>query len=255
MPLFSRRVQSIVVAAFLAFAISAPAANASSHLQLRWWIDGSVAGQYSIVGSDMGNGMFNYAGTFDYSNPLELTETVTLTVNIDGTPNGGAGADTSVLMSGNLAVENLFSGAVDVGIEVILPIGQPMPGSLLDGSATMGLTADDGGGTLASLPDTHAVWQGLADGSPVGPEAAMFYSPFQLVQPGFGSNFANGEFGMPDPILGPAIANSIGIDISFSLTTLDQVSITSVLNVVPIPGPGGLVMLAAVGLVTRRRRR
>ncbi|MHC4306057.1 MAG: hypothetical protein ACYSW2_16490 [Planctomycetota bacterium] len=255
MPLFSRRVQSLALAAFLTLAIGAPTADASIDLQLNWWIDGSVAGQFSIVGSDMGNGMFNYAGTFFYRNPSDLTETVKLTVNVDGKPDAGVGADTNVLISGNLAVENQFSGTIDVGLEVILPIAQPMPGSLMDGSATLGLTADDGGGTLASLPGTLAVWQGLADGSPVGPGASMFFHPFELEQVGFGSNFANGDFGMPDPFVGPAIANSIGIDINFSLTTLDQVSITSVLNVVPIPGPGGLVGLAAAGLVIRRRRR
>jgi len=253
MPLFSKRVQSSVVAAFLAFAIGAPAANASLDLELRWWIDGSIAGSYTVSGTDLGNGMFNYAGNYIYLNPFNPFEVIELGVNLNGKPDATAGASTNLMISGNLAVENLFANAVDVRLEVLLPVAAGGPGTLMAGSAAIGLTTDGGGGSLHSLAGLP-VWQGLLDGSPAGP-AAMFFDPFDMTHTGLGSSSADSNFGLPGGVPGGSVASSIGIDINFSLTSLDQASFTSVFNVVPIPGPGGLVVLAAAGLVTRRRRR
>jgi hypothetical protein len=253
MPLFSKRAQSSVVAAFLAFAIGPPAANASFDLELRWWIDGAVAGTYMVSGNDLGNGMFNYAGNYIYLNPLDPFEVVELGVNLNGKPDANAGASTNLLISGNLAVENSFLNTVDVQLEVILPVAAGGPGSLMAGSAAIGLTTNADGGSLQSLAGTP-VWQGLLDGSPAGP-AGLFFDPFDITHTGLGSSSADASFGLPGGVPGGFLANSIGIDINFSLTSLDQASITSVFNVVPIPGPGGLVVFAAAGLVTRRRRR
>jgi hypothetical protein len=238
----------------LAFAIGAPAANASFDLELRWWIDGAIAGSYTVSGNDLGNGMFNYAGNYIYLNPLNPFEIVELGVNLNGKPDANAGASTNLLISGNLAVENSFANPVDVGLEVLLPVASGGPGSLAAGSAAIGLTTNADGGSLQSLTDI-AVWRGLVDGSPVGPAASLFFDPFDMTHTGLGSSSADANFGIPVPISGPLVSTSIGIDINFSLTSLDQASITSVFNVVPIPGPGGLLVFAAAGLVTRRRRR
>ncbi len=83
----------------------------------------------------------------------------------------------------------------------------------------------------------------------------MFYHEFHQHNDGLGSSGASSNFGSPTPITGPGISESIGIELNFSVTTLDQASFTSTVYAVPIPGPGGLVLLAAAGLVTRRRRR
>ena len=254
MPLFSKRVQSTAVAAFLAFAIGAPAANASFDLELRWWIDGAIAGSYTVTGNDLGNGSFNFFGNYIYLNPLNPFEIVELGVNLNGKPDASAGVSTNLLISGNLAVENLFTNAVDVQLEVLLPIASGGPGSQMAGSAAIGLTTPDGGGSLASLTGVP-IWQGLLDGSPVGASASLFFDPSDLTNSGFGSSAANANFGISDPVFGPLVSSSIGIDINFSLTSLGQASFTSVFNVVPIPGPGGLLVFAAAGLVTRRRRR
>jgi hypothetical protein len=254
MPLFSKRVQSMTVAAFLAFAIGAPAANASVDLQLRWWIDGSVAGTYSVSGNDLGNGMFNYAGNYIYLNPLNPFEVIELGVNLNGKPDAAAGASTNLLISGNLAVENQFLNGVDVQLEVLLPVASGGPDSLAAGSAAIGLTTDGDGGSLVSLPNT-AVWRAMIDGAFIGPTASLFHDPFDLTHTGLGSSSADANFGLPGGIGAGAVASSIGIDINFTLSSLDQASITSVLNVVPVPGPGGLLVFAAAGLVIRRRRR
>jgi hypothetical protein len=253
MPLFSKRAQSSVVAAFLAFAIGAPAANASFDLQLRWWIDGSVAGTYTVSGNDLGNGMFNYAGNYIYLNPFNPFEVIELGVNLNGKPDANAGASTNLLISGNMAVENLFANAVDVQLEVLLPVAAGGPWTMMAGSAAIGLTTNADGGSLQSLAGLP-VWQGLLDGSPAGP-ASLFFDPFDLTNSGLGSSSADSNFGLPGGVLAGPVASTIGIDMNFSLTSLDQASITSVFNVVPVPGPGGLVVFAVAGLVTRRRRR
>jgi hypothetical protein len=254
MPLFSKRVQSLALSAFITLGIGAPAANASVNLELDWWINGSPAGSYSVSGVDLGGGMYNYSGNLVYIDPFTF-EMVSLAYNLNGKPDPGAGASSNVLVSGNLAVENLFTSDIDVHLLVALPTAVPFPGSDMAGSAAIGLTTNADGGSLASVPGTTAVWQALTDGTPVGNAASLFFDPFELANSGFGSNSTSGNFGIPDPIDGGPIANSIGIDINFSLTTLDQASITSVVNAVIIPGPGGLVLLAVAGLVARRRRR
>jgi uncharacterized protein (TIGR03382 family) len=253
MPLFSNRVKSIAVAVCLAFAIGAPAANASVDLQLKWWIDGALAGSYSVPGVDLGNGTFNYSGNLMYLNPMNPFEVVNLGYNLNGKPDPGTGLSNNVLISGNLAVENLFTSDIDVQLLVELPTAVAFPGSDMAGSAAIGLTTNADGGSLSSVG--VPVWQALTDGTPVGPNASLFFDPFALTNSGFGSNSTSGNFGIPTPIDGGPIANKIGIDINFALTPSDQASITSVVNAVPIPTPAALALLAVGGLVIRRRRR
>ena len=249
MPLFSKRVPCLLVTAFLTLTFTAPLANADVALEFQWWVDGNLAGAYSIPGTDIGNGMYNYAGSDQYFG----SGVVNLTYNLTGKPDYGVGTTNNIVISGNLAVENLFPDTIDVQLLVLLPVvGAPLPTKMF-GSAGIGLTSDGDGGSVTSRPGTP-VWQGLADGAPVG-GAALFFDPFSLANGGFGSNNTTSNFGIPTPIDGPPLTTSIGIDINFSLTTLDQASITSAFFAEPIPGPGGLVVLAAAGLVMRRRRR
>ncbi|MHC4217648.1 MAG: hypothetical protein ACYSU7_04245 [Planctomycetota bacterium] len=238
----------------MTLAMGVPAANAAFDLQFKWWIDGAVAGQYTVVGTDLGNGMYNYSGSLFYLNPLNPFEIVNLDYNLNGKPDANAGASTNVLLSGNLAVENLFLNTIGVQLLVELPSANPLlPDSDMGGSAAIGLTTNADGGTLASVGGMP-VWQALTDGTPVGAQASLFFDPFALSNSGLGSTSTSGNFGIPNPVAGGPINNTLGIDINFSLTPSDQASITSVVNAVPIPGPGVLAVLAA-GLVIRRRRR
>ena len=135
MPLFSNRAKSVVLAAGLMLGIGAPAANAAVDLQLSWWIDGSLAGSYGVSGVDLGNGMINYSGNLVYLNPMNPFEVVNLGYNLNGKPDPGVGLSNNVLISGNLAVENLFTNNIGVQLLVELPVASSFPGSDMGGSA------------------------------------------------------------------------------------------------------------------------
>ncbi|MFB3138752.1 MAG: PEP-CTERM sorting domain-containing protein, partial [Phycisphaerales bacterium] len=72
---------------------------------------------------------------------------------------------------------------------------------------------------------------------------------------GAGGIATSGNFGTPIPSApAPAVLGSIGIKTEFSLTSLDQATLTSSFQVTVIPAPGGLAMLG-IGLLSGRRRR
>jgi hypothetical protein len=242
----------LVVAAFLTLALGVPAANASFDLSFSWWVNDMPAGSATITGTSSGTGMYQYVGADTYTFP---GVSVNLSFDLQGKPDVYSGSSDYAMVTGNIATENSSPDAVDIRVRITLPITPAMLGSEIGGSAALGLTSDSGGGDLRSLSDTLAVWQALVDGAYVGADAAMFYHEFHQHNDGLGSSGASSNFGSPVPISGPAINESIGIELNFSLSSLDQGSFTSTVYAVPIPAPGGLVLLAAAGLVTRRRRR
>ena len=254
MPFPTRRTQGLGLVALGAFFVGAPSANAAM-VQLNWWVEGELAGSYALTADDSANGMFNFAGTLQYLNPQNPFELISLDYNLNGKPFVYNGFFDGVLVSGNLAVENQFNSDVDITLEVVMPIFPSISqGSLIGGSVAVGLTTDSGGGDLSSLAGTP-VWQATADGVAIGLEASLLFDPFLLHNEGLGSSSTDANFGFPDAIGGPSITDSIGIDINFNITSLDQASFTSVFSAVPIPAPGGLAVLGLAALGLRRRRR
>lgn len=243
MPVFPGRFKSVALGSVLAVGLMTATVNADiPDLELRWWINGNLAYDGTPSGTDNLNGTYSYGGSFFDTNTF-----ATLSWDLTGDPDPQ--------ISGNLTVENPFMATIDVVLEVILPIAPSLPlGSEMLGSAAIGLTTDGGGGDMATLTDTP-LWQGLLDGSPVGNSASLFFDPGGLSNSGFGSSGSNSNFGIPIPVTGPAVSDSIGIRISFSITQSDQASVTSVFRVTPIPGPSGLLVLAGGVLAIRRRRR
>ena len=210
-------------------------------LQMMWWVNGDLVQGGVLAGSDNGDGTFDYDG-FVVGGGAKL--------NYDFT------ADPDPLISANLVVENITKDTINVRLLVILPIAPTLPnGSGIMGSAAIGMTASPDGGLLATLVDTP-LWQGLIDGAVVA-SAVIFAAPFDLEVPlgGIGSVGDAGSFGsVANPLPGPPVLNTIGIEINFSLTSGDQASLTSVFNVLPTPG-GLTVLLGAVWIGRRRRRR
>ncbi len=240
MRLFPSRIRRIAVVASLALGIGATTAHAGlvdPGMEIEWWVNGSYVGLLNPNGVYNENtGWWNYAGF-----ATDLATGVTLNFDLDGDPDP--------LVSGNLTVENLLLPVVEITVVVTLPIDPTLPdGSSILGSAAVGLTTDAGGGTLATFGG-QPLWQGLIDGAAVG-SASLFDDPFSLSNGGIGSSGSSANFGF---IPGPAVLESIGIEINFSLTQFDQAQITSVFVVVPAPGVIGLLAIGALG--TRRRRR
>lgn len=241
---FPSRVRRAALVACLAIGLGATTANAGildPGLEIEWWVNGSYAGLLSPSGIYNANtGWWTYTGFAS-----DLGSGVTLNYNLNGDPDP--------LIAGNLTVENPFLPVVDIKLVVTLPIAPTLPnGSLMQGSAAVGLTTDSGGGSMSTFGG-KPLWQGLIDGAAVGNSASLFFDPFALTNQSIGSSGSSGNFGAPFLIPGPSVLQSIGIEINFSLTQFDQASITSVFNVTPAPGVIGLLAIGALG--TRRRRR
>ena len=246
MAFFPNRVRQVALSACLAVGISATPVHAGlvdPGLTINWWVNGS------FVGTLAPSGVFNENfGWWTYT-VLGATDPNS-GVTINGTLNG----DPDPLISTNLTVENTFLAIVEITLQVMLPISPTLPlGSEMQGSAAIGLTTDSGGGSLSTFGG-KPLWQGLIDGLPAGPGAALFFDAFALTNGGLGSSSSSGNFGVPFPVIGPPVLTSIGIEINFSLTQFDQASITSVFSVVPAPGVVGLLALGAFGVRRRRRR-
>jgi len=64
------------------------------------------------------------------------------------------------------------------------------------------------------------------------------------------------SFGLPGlTTAGPAVVTSIGIQLQFTLSAFDSISLTSFYQVEPVPAPAGLAVLGLAGLVGFGRRR
>ena len=103
MPLFSKRVRMLVVAAFLTLALGVPAANASFDLSFSWWVNDMPAGSATITGTASGTGMYQYVGADVYTFP---GVSVNLSFDLQGKPDVYSGSSDYALVTGNIATEN-----------------------------------------------------------------------------------------------------------------------------------------------------
>ena len=203
-------------------------------LNVQWKLDGNTVLNDLPIGAPNGMGGYRYLGGHSVG-------AVSMAYSLVGIPDP--------TISGNFTLENFSLATVEVELLVTLPITPSVfAPSSLTGSVAVGMTADADGGILAVLPGVP-FWQGLIDGTAVG-DATDLLSDLSLMRPGLGSVASNGGFVQ---LPGPAALTEIGILVTFSLTPGEQMSFTSVFNVVP--APGGLVVFALATVVFRRRRR
>ena len=159
--------------------------------------------------------------------------------------------DPDPVVTNNLAVTNNSNVAQIFTATITLPLHPAAGYSATIGSTGGSVTNQQGSGSATVsnvLPD--AIYTALIDGSIV--EASLLT----------GSTTASGPFSTA--AIGPAnfsnpnnsgSANSIGIQLKFSLTPGDSASFTSVFAIVPEPAAITLVGTAVLGLIAWRWRR
>jgi len=207
------------VAITTALAGSAAAGNGVS-FQLA--VDGGDPVVFTPPGLDVRDGVFNYADqTFGLAGEYYFAWDI------------NAKAFGQPFISGNVVLVNTSPVTQEFEFVVTLPVTTPIvPSSLIGGSVAGGLTADLGGGEIATLPNI-AMWQASIDGNVV---ASLLQSPFAVSVHGADSaDIGPAAFGLPIPSLaGPAVEETMAITLSFSLTAGEQASFTSVFTALPV---------------------
>jgi MYXO-CTERM domain-containing protein len=145
-------------------------------------------------------------------------------------------------------------------ISATVLVGAPVgPFTSLTGSVGATLTENDffGEAELRSpTDDGGSIYRAyLDDPTFLNPPIRTLWDPgYSLVQSGIGTNT---DSSILSPSTGPEALTTMGIVLRFDLSPGDSASITGVFLIEPteVPAPGALALIAAAGLVGRRRRR
>ena len=122
--------------------------------------------------------------------------------------------------------------------------------TLTEGGISGGATSNTKAGATLAAPAGSAFYTALIDGAKYLP--LLYPNPFSLPVPAsMSANFADASFGPNQP--GPAIVDSVGIKLDFTLTDQDSASMSGTFNLKPVPEPGTALLLG-VGLVLMARR-
>jgi hypothetical protein len=125
---------------------------------------------------------------------------------------------------------NDLGSTITVGVHVTLPFEPDFPaGTLLAGIVVVGLTTGAGGGMISSVPP--ALFHTLIDGGDAGFAATLFWDPFLMSSTGVGNSAAYSNYGIPQPVPGPPLFNSLGCALDSQLTTGDLAAISPFLTV------------------------
>jgi hypothetical protein len=162
----------------------------------------------------------------------------------------GAFVVTNIVVTNNDALTQTFDSLM------VLPLYESILSPTMRGSVSGSLSELNFDDAMVAAPEQSQIYAPQID--TVDEQAGyLMTSPFSVSADFLGQSIIGPEdFGIPIPIAASQDADhSIGILLSFDLSSGDAVSFDAMFEVIPIPGPAGLGLLAAFGLVAGRRRR
>lgn len=168
----------------------------------------------------------------------------------------GIAAGAPAFVTANIVVTNNSPGVQNFTLLMTLPIGKAILAPVERGSVVGTVTDLTGDNATVSAPAGNRIYTPRIDGVNEGPGFLMG-APFSQAAGGafLSSVVGPQNFGIPVLIPGTqSVDASIAIFLNFDLTPGDSASFTSIFEVQPVPGPAGLAVLAAMGLIRRRRR-
>ncbi len=166
---------------------------------------------------------------------------------------GSAATGGPAFVTANIVVVNNSPSTQNFGLLMSLPVARAIVNPSMSGSivgTVTDLTFDDA--TIAA-PMGASIYTSRID---TVDEQALMTFPFSQNAGGALQSSVVGpqDFGLPTPILSSQdVDTSIAIALNFNLSGGDSGSFTAIFEVVPTPG--ALPLLAAFGLIGRRRRR
>ncbi len=210
-----RRISATLAAVIL---MAAPCGNAAADgpaLYVAWSVDSGPMNGTWPPGTNLGDGSFEYSGS-------SVDPATGLTLSWDVTAGPG------MFIDGSVSIWNELPGTIDVAAHITLPVGNWIPvESELSAFVALGLTTGQGGGQIDSIPTIPYVWDTVIDGRSVGPATSLFAHPFQVWHSGASSSSTTAQYGIPTPVIGPPVLDSLGYDINFQLSDNDFASVST----------------------------
>lgn len=215
-----------------------------------------VFGSYNDIPlSDVTWTGWNYTGVLaGLNNEWTLQWNCVFNNDVGGVATGGGSFVTANIVVTNNDQFNTQNFSLLMTLPVNRALLTPLERGSIVGTVT-DLTLDD---ATVFAPSGGQIYTPLIDGVAEAPGLLMV-DPFSQSAGGVlnTSTVGPADFGVPTPVLANAAAvnSTISIILDFDLTGGDSAQFTAIFEVLPIPGPGGLPVLAALGLLAGRRRR
>ena len=158
--------------------------------------------------------------------------------------------DPDPFINGTFSITNTANSTQTFTVNFTLNSTVQFAQSLMNGAfaGTLNDANGDGSASIGRVAGSAGFYSALIDGNLVRSLGSSAYSYSGMA---FGSSQVGPE--SFDPVVGPALNATIGLQFRFTLSAGDSVSFSSLFNVVP--APGAIALLGAAGCISSRRRR
>jgi MYXO-CTERM domain-containing protein len=216
--------------------------------------------QHSNVATQLSDSVYYFeGGTNGSSNQWELEWSMSVSPALaSGNGNTAGGGGGAFINLANLAVTNTTNEYQSFFALVTLSLDNPiLSPTFSKGDVAVSVQSYLGqGATLRNISDGmfsgDPIYESLIDG--VSTQTLMD-APTQVDSSGFAVASDTAEFGQDlDVITGPALT-SIGIWLKIEVSPQSIATVIGIYEVMPVPAPAALPLLALGALVSRRRRR